>query len=170
MSTQRRRSRPRVGTDVDRRCSATPTRDVRGEGTRRRSDCRAVRLRDARPGRRAVTTRDRAAPRVTRSELSLVYQPRIDLRSGALVGFEALVRWQRPGERTVLPEEFIPIAEAPGLIDSIGGWVLDSAVGSSRAGTPCSRRQSINLSINVSARQLEPTRPRRAPRRAHADM
>jgi diguanylate cyclase (GGDEF)-like protein len=60
---------------------------------------------------------------------------RVDLRTGGLVGFEALVRWQRPGERTVLPEEFIPIAEALGLINSIGGWVLDSAVRQLDAGT-----------------------------------
>ena len=92
---------------------------------------------------------------VTRNELFLVYQPRIDLRTGALVGFEALVRWQRPGERTVLPEEFIPIAEALGLINSIGGWVLDSAVRQLESWNLLfPDRQSINLSINVSARQL----------------
>ena len=72
-----------------------------------------------------------------------------------LVGFEALVRWQRPGERTVLPEEFIPIAEALGLINSIGGWVLDSAVRQLETWNLLfPDRQSINLSINVSARQL----------------
>ena len=92
---------------------------------------------------------------VTRSELFLVYQPRVDLRTGGLVGFEALVRWQRPGERTVLPEEFIPIAEALGLINSIGGWVLDSAVRQLECWNRIfPDRVSINLSINVSARQL----------------
>ena len=92
---------------------------------------------------------------VTRSELFLVYQPRVDLRTGGLVGFEALVRWQRPGERTVLPEEFIPIAEALGLINSIGGWVLDQAVRQLESWNLLfPDRASISLSINVSARQL----------------
>ena len=92
---------------------------------------------------------------VTRGELFLVYQPRVDLRTGGLVGFEALVRWQRPGERTVLPEEFIPIAEALGLINSIGGWVLDSAVHQLESWNRIfTDHRSINLSINVSARQL----------------
>ena len=84
-----------------------------------------------------------------------MYQPRVDLRTGSLVGFEALVRWQRPGERTVLPEEFIPIVEALGLINSIGGWVLDSAVHQLESWNRIfSDHRSINLSINVSARQL----------------
>ncbi|HTN80237.1 MAG TPA: EAL domain-containing protein [Acidimicrobiales bacterium] len=92
---------------------------------------------------------------VTRGELFLVYQPRVDLRSGHLVGFEALVRWQRPGERTVLPEEFIPIAEALGLINSIGGWVLDQSVRQLELwNRQFPDKSLINLSINVSARQL----------------
>ena len=91
---------------------------------------------------------------VTRGELFLVYQPRVDLRTRSLVGFEALVRWQRPGERTVLPEEFIPIAEALGLINSIGGWVLDQAVRQLEMWNKHFPEGSISLSINVSARQL----------------
>jgi len=91
---------------------------------------------------------------VTRGELFLVYQPRVDLGTRSLVGFEALVRWQRPGERTVLPEEFIPIAEALGLINSIGGWVMDQAVRQLEMWNAQFPERSISLSINVSARQL----------------
>ncbi|RKZ57522.1 MAG: two-component system response regulator, partial [Gammaproteobacteria bacterium] len=86
-------------------------------------------------------------------EFNLVYQPQVNLRSGEIVGIEALLRWEHPEHGTVSPCEFIPFAEESGLIVDIGYWVLKSACAElSRwriAGLP-----EIRMSINVSARQL----------------
>jgi diguanylate cyclase (GGDEF)-like protein len=62
-----------------------------------------------------------------RDELRLHYQPIIDLRSGRIVGAEALVRWQRPGEGLLSPLRFLPVAEQTGLIIDVGRWVLRAA-------------------------------------------
>ncbi len=57
-------------------------------------------------------------------QFRLVYQPQVDLRSGRLVGFEALLRWEHPVRGMVSPAEFIPIAEDTGEIRRIGAWVI----------------------------------------------
>ena len=64
---------------------------------------------------------------VDRGELRLHYQPIVDLRSGAINGVEALVRWQHPERGLLGPDRFIPIAERTGSIIEIGRWVLDTA-------------------------------------------
>lgn len=64
---------------------------------------------------------------IERNELVLHYQPQVDLSSGAIVGAEALVRWNRPGIGLVPPAEFIPMAEERGLIISLGRWVVAEA-------------------------------------------
>ncbi len=62
-----------------------------------------------------------------RGELSLSYQPIVDLHTGYMHGIEALVRWNHPDRGEVRPDVFIPLAEATGQIRAIGGWVLDEA-------------------------------------------
>lgn len=62
-----------------------------------------------------------------RDELRLHFQPEIDVRTGAVVGLEALVRWQHPRYGLIMPEAFIGIAEESGLILPIGQWVLEEA-------------------------------------------
>lgn len=90
---------------------------------------------------------------VARNELSLHYQPRIDLRTGRVTGMEALVRWQHPELGAVSPAEFIPIAEDSGLIIAIGDWVLHTACTQALAwqyaGLP-----AVTVSVNLSALQL----------------
>jgi diguanylate cyclase (GGDEF)-like protein/PAS domain S-box-containing protein len=83
-------------------------------------------------------------------ELLLRYQPRIDIRDGQIVGAEALVRWELPGQGLVLPSEFIPLAEETRLIVEIGEWVLDRVCADLQLlqeKTTMSGRISVNLSL-----------------------
>lgn len=79
------------------------------------------------------------------NELRLLYQPIVSVRSGQLVGFEALLRWQRPGYGAVSPEEFIPMAEELGLIVPIGEWALRQACRDAVT-WPAHLRVAVNLS------------------------
>ena len=62
-----------------------------------------------------------------RDEFVVFYQPQMDLKSGSICGYEALVRWERPGEGIVPPMDFIPVAEETGLIKELGEWILRKA-------------------------------------------
>ncbi|MEO0946797.1 MAG: diguanylate cyclase, partial [Cyanobacteria bacterium J06641_5] len=64
---------------------------------------------------------------IARAQFYLVYQPIVELATGKIAGFEALVRWEHPERGPVVPEEFIALAEETGAIVAIGGWVLDRA-------------------------------------------
>ncbi|WP_158240694.1 EAL domain-containing protein [Telmatospirillum siberiense] len=88
-----------------------------------------------------------------REEFELYYQPKIDLRSGACSGAEALIRWNSPERGLVLPGQFIPSAEESGLIANIGAWVLEQACRQLAAWRD-SGRTALQLSVNVSARQF----------------
>jgi diguanylate cyclase (GGDEF)-like protein/PAS domain S-box-containing protein len=87
-----------------------------------------------------------------RRELSLVFQPLVDLSDGTTVGAEALIRWHNPALGEVPPEEFIPIAEQTGLIDTIGQFVLEQALQEAvrwRQDYP-----DFRVSVNVSPQQF----------------
>jgi diguanylate cyclase (GGDEF)-like protein len=62
-----------------------------------------------------------------RQDFELYYQPQLDLTTGRIAGYEALVRWQHPDKGTVHPVEFIPVAEETGMIAPLGDWVLRKA-------------------------------------------
>ncbi|MFI7547328.1 EAL domain-containing protein [Actinoplanes sp. NPDC049599] len=89
-----------------------------------------------------------------RAELVLHYQPTVDLRTGEVVGFEALVRWHHPTRGMVSPLDFIGIAEATGLIVPLGRWVLAEACRQSVAWGAGSTRR-FKMAVNVSVRQFE---------------
>ncbi len=95
-----------------------------------------------------------------RGELTAVFQPLVDLRSGAVVGAEALLRWRHPIFGEVLPTEFIPIAEETGHIEELGDWILSEAL-SHAARWRRHGRGLDRLLVNVSVRQLDPTFPAR---------
>jgi diguanylate cyclase (GGDEF)-like protein len=90
---------------------------------------------------------------VLRGEFSLHYQAKLDLKSGAISGVEALLRWQHPELGTVLPLQFMALAEETGLIVPIGQWVLKTAcnqnVAWQRQGLP-----PVCVAVNISARQF----------------
>ena len=88
-------------------------------------------------------------------ELSVVYQPLVELATGSLDGMEALVRWQHPLGRMVSPIEFIPVAEACGLIAPIGHFVLQTAcAGFAHLQALLGRNAPHSVSINLSRAQL----------------
>jgi diguanylate cyclase (GGDEF)-like protein/PAS domain S-box-containing protein len=92
-----------------------------------------------------------------RNEFVLHYQPKIDLKTGAITGAEALIRWTHPIRGSISPAQFIPIAEDSGLIRPIGEWVLREACRQARAwvdqGLPMS-----TMAVNVSAMELRDMR------------
>ena len=89
-----------------------------------------------------------------RRELTLHYQPKINLGTAAITGVEALIRWTHPTRGVVPPVQFIPVAEDCGLILPIGAWVLREACAQARAWTDASM-PPITMAVNVSALQLQ---------------
>jgi len=91
---------------------------------------------------------------ISQDQLVLHYQPQVDVTTGNIIGVEALLRWQRPGQGLLLPGDFLPLAEATGLIVPIGQWVIREACRQAmqwrRAGLP-----PIRLAVNLSPAQLD---------------
>ena len=90
-----------------------------------------------------------------RNELRLYYQPILEMATGEVTGFEALMRWQQADGTIVSPAEFIPIAEETGIINKMGAWALLEAMNQMRTWIDdgvCS--PTANMSVNVSPRQL----------------
>ena len=104
---------------------------------------------DAEITRRAVIESDLRLG-LQRGEFLPFYQPVVDLRTGATLGFEMLARWQRTDEVVIAPDEFIPIAEESGLINELMLQLLERACEEARHWDP-----SLTIAINISPVQLK---------------
>jgi len=102
------------------------------------------------PRRLALAAELRGA--IERSELVLAYQPKADLRTGRIVGVEALARWEHPQLGRLEPSEFVPIAEQTGLIISLTSAVLDAAL--ERLAAWHALGHELSVAVNLSARSF----------------
>ena len=87
-------------------------------------------------------------------EFTLHYQPVVSIGTAAVVGLEALIRWQHPTRGLVQPDEFIALAEENGLIVDIGRWVLDEACRQTSVWRATTGNENLTIAVNLSARQL----------------
>ncbi len=96
---------------------------------------------------------ERIRTALARRELVLYYQPRVNMRTGKVIGAEALIRWQHPEAGLLLPGQFLPVLEGSPLAIEVGEWVMDSALRQVEEWN----RQGLDLavSVNVSAQQLQ---------------
>jgi diguanylate cyclase (GGDEF)-like protein/PAS domain S-box-containing protein len=97
--------------------------------------------------------REDLAHAIELDQLSIVYQPKLDLASSTITGAEALLRWRRPGSGNVSPSVFIPVAEETDLIVSLGNWVLERAC-RQNAGWRAAGLRPIAVAVNMSTRQF----------------
>lgn len=114
----------------------------------------APRKRGPAPGSRNSEARRREADlarALSVGELALHYQPYVDLRSGRVLGAEALARWPHPAMGVIPPNDFIPVAEASGLILDLGAWALRTAACEAASWA----NRSLRISVNVSPRQVD---------------
>jgi diguanylate cyclase (GGDEF)-like protein/PAS domain S-box-containing protein len=104
--------------------------------------------------RERLALENRLRPALQRGEFLLHYQPLADLRTGSLVGVEALLRWRQPDGSLMAAGEFIPVAESSGVISSLGEWVLHTACQQVKvwqeAGYP-----NLRVAVNLSPRQFQ---------------
>ena len=91
-----------------------------------------------------------------RNELAVYYQPKMNLATEKIIGFEALIRWQHPTRGLVLPGKFIPLAEETGLIVPIGLWILrEACLTLKKWHTQVSTDPPVEGSVNVSVKQFQ---------------
>lgn len=99
-------------------------------------------------------TREDLRLALERNELTLCYQPKVDLKTGTFIGAEALSRWNHPTHGAISPGQFIPIAEESGLILPIGDWVFDEACKQARAWAE-SGMPAKTVAVNISGVQFQ---------------
>ncbi|MET1031243.1 putative bifunctional diguanylate cyclase/phosphodiesterase [Domibacillus tundrae] len=90
---------------------------------------------------------------IKNEELLLYYQAIVDMKTNTIVGMEALVRWQHPSLGLIFPDEFIPLAEQMGFVNSLTLWVLDRAASQIREWLDAGL--NLTVSVNLSTRNLQ---------------
>src|SRR5690606_9346757 len=96
------------------------------------------------------------ATAIQNGALTLHYQPIVELRTGHIVGCEALVRWDHPERGLLPPTTFVPLAEETGLIVPLGKWVLAEACTQLRRWRESdAAADGLKVSVNLSVRQLD---------------
>jgi diguanylate cyclase (GGDEF)-like protein/PAS domain S-box-containing protein len=90
---------------------------------------------------------------ITEREFVLHYQPKVNMRTGAIVGVEALIRWQHPDKGLLSPDAFLPSIEKHPLSEALGAWVMDEAL--RQMGVWQSQGLVLPVSINIAVRQLQ---------------
>jgi diguanylate cyclase (GGDEF)-like protein len=103
--------------------------------------------------RRRIDTENALRHALEQQQFLLYYQPKVDVRSGTIVGAEALIRWQHPERGMVQPGEFIPVAEESGLIGPIGAWVTREACRQNRDWMDRGLG-AVRVSVNMAAPQF----------------
>ncbi len=91
---------------------------------------------------------------IERDEFRLHYQPLVEVSTGRITGFEALIRWAHPERGLVPPNDFIPVAEDTDLIRPIGRWVITEAARQARAWQVKYPSENLTMSVNISAKDL----------------
>lgn len=91
---------------------------------------------------------------IEQNEFRVFYQPIVELETGEISEFEALIRWQHPQHGLVLPDEFVCIAEETGLIIPIGKWILEAACRQTAEWQKSFPTRNLSVSVNLSAKQL----------------
>lgn len=107
-----------------------------------------------RPGLEKTGTYPRFGEQASQSQISLSYQPIVDMASETLTGFEALLRWTHPERGMIAPSTFIPVAEESGLVLALGRWALRTACHQAAAWNASAGRP-VTVTVNLSGRQLQ---------------
>jgi diguanylate cyclase (GGDEF)-like protein/PAS domain S-box-containing protein len=107
-----------------------------------------------RPGLEKTGTYPRFGDEASQSQISLAYQPIVDMASESLTGFEALLRWTHPERGAIAPTTFIPVAEDSGLILALGRWALRTACYQAARWNETAGRP-VTVTVNLSGRQLQ---------------
>lgn len=105
-------------------------------------------------GRSQVQLKNELWRAIHNNELRLFYQPKLNVTSGEIIGYEALVRWQHPERGLKTPDKFLPIAEQTGMILLLGEWVLNEAC-RQLAIWHQQGADHLSISVNLSAQQFE---------------
>jgi diguanylate cyclase (GGDEF)-like protein/PAS domain S-box-containing protein len=108
-----------------------------------------------RPGLEKTGTYPRFGDTSSQTQISLAYQPIVDMTSDTITGFEALVRWAHPERGIITPSTFIPVAEESGLVMALGRWVLRTACHQASVWNSRGVEAPITVTVNLSGRQLQ---------------